>query len=348
MINRTAESSLHFTVSIVVPVHNGGFNFQQCLCSLKALEPAPLEIIVVADGCTDDSSEIASKAGVQVIDLPQPQGPARARNNGAKQAKGKFLFFIDADVIVPVNAVEQIRSVFEKASDLTAVIGSYDDSPSQTNFLSQYKNLLHHHIHQAGNEEASTFWGACGAIRRNIFLKMGGFNENYSKPSIEDIELGYRLKQFGYKIRLLKSLQVKHLKVWRMISLLKSDVFNRAIPWAELILRDRMFINDLNLGFTSRISVLLVYGLLISSLAAVTWPGALVTAGVTSILLVLFNLPIYRFFNKKRGLCFTLKTIPWHWFYYCYCGIGFILGTIHYKWRRVKIFRSNCFTGSRE
>lgn len=70
---------------------------------------------------------------------------------------------------------------------------------------------------------------------------MGGFDESYRKPSIEDIELGYRLKQAGLKIRLCKALQVKHLKRWEVVSLLRADFFYRALPWTELILRDRQF-----------------------------------------------------------------------------------------------------------
>ncbi|MBU0987544.1 MAG: glycosyltransferase family 2 protein [Proteobacteria bacterium] len=339
------DSSPRLSVSIVVPVHNGGLNFERCLLSLKALAPGCLEIIVVADGCTDASSEVASKAGIQVINLPGPGGPARARNMGAGQAKGKILFFIDADVTVLSDAVTQIGLAFDREPELAAVIGSYDDSPGQTNFLSQYKNLLHHYTHQTGREEGSTFWGACGAIRRDIFFKMGGFNQNYRKPSVEDIELGYRLRRAGYKIRLLKSLQVKHLKGWGVISLLKSDILYRAVPWTELILRDRMFIDDLNLKMAGRISVFLVYGLLISLLVAMRLPGALLISVIMGLALFGINFAVYRFFKTKRGLCFTLKAVLWHWFYYGYCGLGFILGVICYQWRRIKLFSGNRSAG---
>ena len=337
-----------FNVSIIVPVHNGGHRLRRCLSSLKDLDPNPIEIIVVADGCTDDSSEVALSAGVQVINLPESGGPARARNKGAQLAKEKYLFFIDADVTVPSNAVKQIESAFRGDPNLAAVIGSYDDYPDQKNFLSQYKNLLHHYIHQTGREEAFTFWGACGVIKRDIFFEMGGFNESYVKPSIEDIELGYRLIQAGHQIRLLKSLQVKHLKHWNVIQLLKSDVLDRAIPWTDLILRDRMFINDLNTGVNSRISVLLIYGFLISMLIASGWLAALFMSVVMGLLLVLINLSVYRFFKSKHGLLFTLKAIPCHWFYYGYCGIGFMLGAIRYVWRQMMLFQKDRFSSKKK
>ena len=100
--------------------------------------------------------------------------------------------------------------------------------------------------------EASTFWGACGAICRDVFLSLGGFDESYRQPSIEDIELGYRLKQAGYRIKLCKTLQVKHLKHWGVVSLLKADFFYRALAWTQLILRNGKLINDLNLQLSSR------------------------------------------------------------------------------------------------
>jgi cellulose synthase/poly-beta-1,6-N-acetylglucosamine synthase-like glycosyltransferase len=206
------------------------------------------------------------------------------------------------------------------------LIGSYDDAPAASNFLSQYKNLLHHYIHQTSNEEASTFWGACGAIRRDVFLKMGGFDESYGRPSIEDIELGYRLKRAGYQIRLRKSLQVKHLKRWTARSLVQTDFFQRALPWSRLLLQDAKngsdFGNDLNLQASSRISALLVL-LLPGALAFTPWFGiAGITAFTATITLLWLNLPLYRFLQRKRGIGFALRTIPWHWFYYFYSSLA--------------------------
>lgn len=315
------------TVSVIIPVHNGGAYFRTCLSKLAQAVPRPIEIIVVADGDSDGSWRLAKEFGAKLIRIPESGGPARARNLGAQAAKGDILFFVDADVAVCPEAIGYAISVFKNNRYLAAAIGSYDDSPGDPGFLSQYRNLMHHYVHQTGNEEASTFWGACGLIRREIFLQMGGFNESYRRPSIEDIELGYRLKQAGYKIKLCKTLQVKHLKRWEPISLLRADFFYRALPWTELIWRDRKLNNDLNLQVSSRVSIILTYAMLLSFLGTWWSLGCLVLTSLLALPLVLINAPLYRFFWRKHGMVFAIKTIPWHWLYYFYSGLGFAIGT---------------------
>jgi glycosyltransferase involved in cell wall biosynthesis len=318
------------TVSVIIPVHNGGPYFRTCLSKLAQAVPKPIEIIVVADGESDGSWRLAKEFGAKVIRIPECGGPARARNLGAQAAKGDILFFVDADVAICPEAVGYAIGIFKKNPYLAAMIGSYDDAPGDPGFLSQYRNLLHHYVHQTGSEEASTFWGACGVIRREIFLQMGGFNEGYRQASIEDIELGYRLKQAGYKIRLCKALQVKHLKRWEAVGLLKADFFYRALPWTELIWRDRKLTNDLNLQVSSRISVILTYAILLAVLGALWWPETLVLASLLAIPLTAINAQLYRFFRRKHGIVFALKTIPWHWLYYFYSGLAFAIGTVRH------------------
>jgi GT2 family glycosyltransferase len=245
-------------------------------------------------------------------------------------AEGDILFFVDSDVAIPSGALSQVSSAFSCDTNLTAIIGSYDDEPRASNFLSQFKNLHHHYVHQRSSEQASTFWGACGAIRKKTFVSLGGFEESYKKPSIEDIELGYRLKKEGRSIRLIKSLQVKHLKRWGLFSLLKSDIFQRAIPWTKLIFHTRLFINDLNVKTSDRISVILTFGLLGNLIGLLIWPWLVPLAVALAISLFLLNADLYRFFRLKRGLLFAIQSVTWHWFYLFYCGFAFSLGTVGY------------------
>src|SRR5262249_35106625 len=191
-----------------------------------------------------------------------PFGPAYARNRGAEKAAGEVLFFVDADVCVRPDTVERVAQTFQNHPDIDAMIGSYDDSPGAQNFMSQYKNLFHHFVHQTSSIQASTFWGGCGAIKKAVFEEMNGFDETYGRSSIEDIELGYRLKAANHPILLNKDIQVKHMKRWTLRKVIKSDIFDRGLPWTRLLLQDRRLPNDLNLKISQRVSVVLSYMLL--------------------------------------------------------------------------------------
>ncbi len=296
----------------------------------------------MSDGDSGGSERLAEKFGAKVLRNPNPEGPARARNMGAHHAKGDILFFVDADVTIRPDAMDRVVAAFQNDTALAAIFGAYDDEPLETNFLSQYKNLFHHYVHHTAKREASTFWGACGAIRRDLFLMMGGFNEGYrrrlskSTPGTsEDIELGYRLKKSGYKMELIKELKVKHLKRWTISNLLKADIFYRAVPWTRLILREGRFLNDLNTKVSDRISVLgigLATAMITASLFAPWWivPAAILLGGV-----LWLNRDLYRFFRNKRGHWFSLKAIFWHWFYLFYSGLTFAVLWAHHNAKKV-------------
>jgi glycosyltransferase involved in cell wall biosynthesis len=323
------------TVSIIVPVHNGGEKFRMCITSLAACDPSPEEVIVVADGESDGSWRLAQEFGWRVLKTPETGGPARARNLGAKNAAGDILFFIDADVTVSSDAVARVKSAFRDDPRLVATIGSYDAEPFETNFLSQYKNLFHHFVHQESSTDASTFWGACGAIRRKEFWELGGFDEKYRHPSIEDIDLGYRLKRKGFPIRLSKQLMVKHLKHWHVASLLKADFFYRALPWTDLLLKENRFINDLNLKMSSRVSVMGIYVFISGAIVALWLPWCIVPALVGGGLIFVINRDLYLFFIRKRGIVFALKTVPWHWLYFFYSGLAFVIGYLKFQFKKL-------------
>jgi GT2 family glycosyltransferase len=315
-------------ISIITPVHDGGEDFRACLAGLTACAPAADEIIVVADGGHDGSAALASAGGAKVIALPATVGPARARNIGAAAATGDVLLFIDADVVVPPGHVGRIAAHLRENPGIAAIIGSYDDAPGDPRFLSQYRNLLHHYVHQTSHEEASTFWCGCGAIRRAVFLEMDGFNGGFVDPSVEDIEFGYRLRRAGHRIRLAKDVQVTHLKRWTALRLIRTDVFARAAPWTRLIIRSHVLPNDLNVRTSSRASVALVFLLLAALFSApwVPWGAAAVVPAALGLLAL--NAGFYRFLWRVKGPLFTMAAIPWHWVYYLCAGAGFLLGGI--------------------
>lgn len=274
---------------MIVPAHNCGVHLKACLDALERSSFRDFECIVVDDGSTDDSMEIARRYPVAILSTGGRKGPAQARNVGAKAATAEILFFIDADVCVYPDTLARVSSAFSQDDELTALIGSYDDSPDSPDFLSQYKNLMHCYVHQTAREQASTFWSGCGAIRRSVFLEFSGFDASrYQRPAIEDIELGYRLFSAGLKMMLDRDLIVKHLKKWSFWGLVRTDIMDRGIPWTELILRDRHMPNDLNVQLSQRVSVALVYLMVVYSAAvAIYWRGYFLTPLFAAVLLLL-------------------------------------------------------------
>lgn len=190
---------------------------------------------------------------------------------------------------------------------------------------SQFRNLLHHFVHQNGQAEASTFWAGCGAIRRSVFEQIGGFDEKqYPRASIEDIELGYRLRRAGHRILLDKALQGTHLKQWTLFSFIRTDIVSRAIPWSRLILETRVTPNDLNLKWDQRASfVLAAVACVFLALALFRSELIAISAGAFLAVIVL-NRRIYLFFLRQRGLPFAVACIPLHILYYLYSGFSYL------------------------
>lgn len=265
-------------ISVVIPVHNSEKYLRACLTHLAQSTLPSFECIVVDDGSTDASADVARRFGAKVLSTGGRRGPAYARNLGAQAASGDLLFFIDSDVCVHSDTLARIRADFESDEQLDALMGSYDDAPGSQDFVSLYRNLMHCFVHQNSREQACTFWSGCGAIRRQLFLEQSGFDESYGRPAIEDIELGYRLFRANKKLMLDKQLQVKHLKRWTLWTLIRTDIWDRGIPWTELILRDRSMPNDLNLQLSQRVSVALVFLLLGgAALLTIYWQGYFLT-----------------------------------------------------------------------
>ena len=167
------------SLTAVVPATNDPPTLAACLDAIAAADEPPEQVVVVTDG----------------------DGPAAARNAGAADATADVIVFVDADVLAHTDAFSRIRAAFDADPRLTAVFGSYDDSPTDPGMVSQFRNLLHHHVHQQGAGEAKTFWAGLGAVRADAFHAVGGFDaERYRLPSVEDIDLGTRLVAKGKKI----------------------------------------------------------------------------------------------------------------------------------------------------
>jgi glycosyltransferase involved in cell wall biosynthesis len=322
------ESGSHLRLSVIVPAHNGGAALTECLDALQGSVGPEHEVLVVDDASTDDTAGRAEAHGLRVIRLARNRGPAAARNEGARHARGDVLFFVDADVVLARDAIGRVTRTLADAS-VSATFGSYDAHPRAPGFVSQYRNLLHHFVHQTGNPEASTFWAGCGAVRRTAFAEAGGFDElRYGVPSIEDIDLGCRLRSAGHRIVLDKQLLGTHLKRWTLRSMVCTDLWRRAIPWSRLIFERSEFPGDLNLKIAQRVSVALT-GLATVFLVLAPWRPGLIAAAAAAIAgVVALNHGFFRFLARARGPAFAAACVPLQLLHYLCSGLGLVLARL--------------------
>ena len=241
--------------------------------------------------------------------------------------------------MVQPGTVGHAVATMQANPQLAACFGSYDDNPSEQNLLSQYRNLQHHYVHQTSESEASTFWSGCGMIRRSVFEELGGFKTlTFGRPSIEDIELGLRLKRANHPIRLEKLLLVKHLKHWTLASILRTDIRDRAWPWTRLIVQEGAIPNDLNLQISQRISTIAVFLGILMLFLGLFQP--LFWLGLLPLMALLFGLnrPFYTFLQEKRGSFFLGWAVWIHWLYFLYSGITFGVGVLYWGVLRRELF----------
>jgi glycosyltransferase involved in cell wall biosynthesis len=314
------------TLSVVIPFKRNLPQLAECLAALCPL-PGWVEVIVVSDGAVTSCHSLATENGAKVIEIAQSRGPAAARNRGAGTASGDVLVFIDADVVAAPGVLARIRDLLWRRPDVAAVFGAYDEEPRDPRFMAQYKNLSHSYFHQVSRGEAATFWAGLGAIRRDVFVALGGFDERFTRPCVEDIELGYRMRARGHQILLDPAIRGCHLKRWTLRSSVVSDVRDRGIPWTQLLFKFARLDNNLNLHRNQRFAVALAYMLpVLVALAAIAveW---LAVAGLTLLMLAGLNWQYYAFFHRRKGLWFCCRVFPAHLVHHWCNGLSFMAGT---------------------
>lgn len=321
------------SIAVIIPARNASGTLGQSLKALLAQISSDDEVIVVDDYSTDDTSEVAARFNVKVLKLPRHQGISAARNSGVEQTRAPVLFFYDADVVLAPGALARARAIMARP-EVGATFGSYDDDPDAPTTVSRFKNLAHHHFHQRSHTEASTFWGGCGLVRRDLFVAAGGFDDD--QRTIEDVELGYRLVRRGVRIVLDPELQVKHLKKWTLSSLVTTDVFLRAIPWTLLWLERGKLPNDLNFATDQRVAAIIACALTIAIPTAIFRYEAWLVVALLLIAAFWLNRDLYGLFFRRGGLWFAIKGFLLQQFYYLYSIFSVAAGIAIYYARMLR------------
>ncbi len=191
--------------SVVVPTHNRAATLARCLAGLEAQSHAEREIIVVDDGGSDATAEVAAQFPVARLLRQEHAGPAAARNRGIAEAAGGIVAFTDDDCLPPQDWLARLAEGFCRHPEAAGVGGRLlaPEHLRRTNALARFEEHVARVRHGAGDHEVlSGFDCPAGgtnnmAYRRAALLDAGGFDESFPYAAGEDADLKLRLAQSG-------------------------------------------------------------------------------------------------------------------------------------------------------
>ncbi|WP_435974116.1 glycosyltransferase family 2 protein [Streptomyces sp. Qhu_M48] len=224
------------TVSVVIPAYNSARTLDACLRSVLAQTHPVHEVIVVDDGSTDRTAEIARTHPVVLIGGEGNRGVSAARNAGIAAATGDVLFFLDSDEALTPDSVANALEILRDDPSCGCVHGViapeplFDDGP-----VEWYKTLHAYWWRARGAGVVETAFFAQAAVPREVFDRLGGFDERLRDS--EDLEFSDRLAPH-YRIILTERVMARHDEEHRLGPLL-SETYRRALLLVPALLSAR-------------------------------------------------------------------------------------------------------------
>lgn len=296
------------SVTVIVPAFNAKATLPQCLEALgKQSYPEDLRrVIVVDDGSTDGTNEIAAGFGVQVISQPN-KGPAAARNLGAREAQSEIILFTDSDCEPLDDWIAEMAAPFSDPR-VAGTKGFYLTNQSsltarfvQAEYETKYRGLRLRETIDFIDTHAA-------AYRRDVFLENGGFDTSYKGATAEDVEFSYRLSARGFRMVPAPNAYVIHRhpeSIWDYFRKKCRYAYWRAVTWQK---HPEKAVGDSYTPNAQKLEVLLSPILVILIAGTLFWPSAFST--IFLLALFVFMLNELSYFRQARGDLRLLAAVP--------------------------------------
>jgi len=317
-------------LSIIIPAYNAAGRLPRLLDSIfLAKDFTDFEVIVVDDCSLDDTGRVIElyNQGIHYFRLKRNSGPAKARNEGVKAAKGKIILFLDADVVCYSDTVSRVAKAFLKDPDLTAITGVWQRPRRSKKFFPNFKALRDWSYWINERQRKGYYYlfsTRIAAIKKDVFERLGGFNEQYRGADIEDIEFTYKIAS-RYAVVFDKKIRVKH--EFEDFSVIAKKYFRRSFFWSQLFSQRRKFDP---VAMTLRETIT-------GAAAVLSWPIFLLgflfqPAFWLALILFLVNLwGTRKFLNyvyHQEGIIFALKSFWTNYILYFFIYMGAFLAAV--------------------
>ncbi len=320
------------TISVIIPNRNGASTIGQCLEALRAHADDFVEIIVVDDQSSDQSTKIIGSFPVKLIRLDRHAGASAARNRGAWAGSGQILFFIDADCLIQKDTFSRVRSAAEEHGAGTVIGGTYTPVPQDPGFFSLFQSVFIHYFETKKVSRPDYVASHALAINAETFRASGGFPEDFL-PMIEDVEFSHRLRRSGCRLLMDPSIQVRHIFNFTPARSLK-NAFTKARYWTRYSLGNRDIFADS--GTASRelkinVASYFLMALLLAAGIVARSSGAVVAAAAVAGVSLYTNRGLLGAFRKHGGTVFALLASIYYAFLYPFAvGLGAVVGMVMY------------------
>ncbi|MFA6016886.1 MAG: glycosyltransferase family 2 protein [Patescibacteria group bacterium] len=316
-------------LSIIIPTHNSQNSIEPLLLSINnssSVNFKKLEVIVFDDGSKDNTLKVIKRVkktlnfSLLIINSQINVGPAKARNLGAKKAKGDYLLFLDGDVELKKQTLNNVFKTI-KNGKVKAFTGIWDYHQKTTNFFPQFKALRDWSYWFIEREEYSHYYlfsTRIAGIEKKLFHKLNGFIEDYKEPTVEDIEFTYRIEK-ETSIKFCSNVVVNH--EFEDFLPIAVKYYKRSRDWIKLYLKRFKFdpvATSKREAFKSIISSFIIFFIFISILFRLF----LFPAILLFIIFFYLEFKFWRFILQKKGFLFLLYSIPVSIILYQFINVG--------------------------
>ncbi len=325
-------------LSVIIPVYNRGDVLRNCLEAVFADADGQTEIIVVDDGSTDNTADVAREFPCRLICNESQKGRGFSRNIGAKDSCGDILVLIDSDAVISPGTIQAVRDVFKNDPEAAAATGlPRAENPCQ-GFVSHYKSLYMNFIFGSLPQQVDFLHGSLSAFRRTVFT--GDDLPLYDEELYcDDIDMGLQLSRAGKKIVFCPKMSFVHLKYLRSVDLLVND-FIVSTEFAYLMFRNHAFWKALRDGRFAHTSLRQVICVAMTAVAVLLLFAGIVNLKSTTSLITIscaillfqavINWRFYLFLFKKKGFFYMLTAVPFTIVDQVVHASGIIYGTVSY------------------